>query len=139
MSPELIIWPMIIVALATLLLYFPMSSARVASVKSGKTKASVYRHNVGEPEESLRFSNAIRNQYETPILFYAVCIATYVTNNATMVMIGLAFAYAVFKLAHIFIHVTTNRLRHRRPVFALSMVVLIVMWIGLAGKLANLI
>lgn len=139
MSSELIVWPMIIVALVTLLLYFPMSSARVASVKNGKTKASVYRHNIGEPEESLRFSNAIRNQFESPVLFYAVCLATLVTNNANMAMVVLAFAYAALKIIHIFIHVTSNRLRRRRPVFALSLAVLIVMWIGLAGKLAGII
>ncbi len=137
MTQELIIWPMVIVALATLALYFPMSSARVASVKSGKTKASVYRHNIGEPEESLRFSNAIRNQFETPTLFYAVCLAAYATRNATMTMTILAFVYAAVKLAHVLSHITTNRLRYRRPIFALSFIILIALWLLLSLNLAG--
>ena len=139
MSPELIIWPMIIVALTTIWLYIPMSNARVASVKSGKTKASVYRHNVGEPEESLRFSNAIRNQYESPTLFYAVCLAAFVTQNANRLMIVLAFAYAIFKVAHVVSHITTNRLRYRRPIFGISFMVLIALWLTLAISLTGLV
>jgi len=130
---------MIVVALATLWLYIPMSNARVASVRKGKTKSSVYRLNVGEPEESLRFSNAIRNQFESPILFYAVCLAAYVTQNANIILIGLAFAYAVTKLVHIYIHTTSNRLRYRRPVFAVSLFILIAMWVFLAITMTGII
>ena len=139
MSSQLIIWPMIMVALATLWIYLPMSKVRVASVKSGKTKSSAYRLNIGEPEESLRYSNALRNQYESPVLFYTVCLAAFVTNNANSGMILLAFAYAIIKIIHITIHVTTNRLRHRRPIFALSYAILGVMWLVLAVRLTGLI
>ncbi len=139
MNAELIIWPMIVIALATLWLYVPMGNARVASVKSGKVKARVYKLNVGEPEESLQYSNALRNQYETPVLFYVVCLAAYVTDNANMVMVILAFVYAIFKTAHIVIHVKTNNLRHRRPIFALSWLILIVMWLVLGVSLTGVI
>ncbi len=139
MHAEQIIWPMIIIALSTLWLYVPMGNARVASVKSGKVKAGVYKLNIGEPEESLRYSNALRNQYEAPTLFYAVCLAAYVTDNANMVMVILAFAYALFKVAHIVIHVKTNKLRHRRPVFALSWLILVVMWLVLGVSLTGII
>ncbi len=139
MSPELIIWPMIAVALATVAIYFPMIKARKAVVANKSVKASVYRHNIGEPEESLRFSNPIRNQYETPVLFYAVCLAAFVTDNASPVMIVLAFAFAIAKISHLYIHVTTNRLRHRMPAFGLSLLVLATMWIVLAISLTGLI
>ena len=137
MSPELIIWPMILLALATILIYVPMVKARFRSVKEGKTKAHVYKNNQGEPEESLRFSNAIRNQYESPTLFYAVCLAAYVTNNVSGVMIGLAYAFAVAKLLHVFVHITSNRLRHRFKIFGLSLAILFVMWLVLAYNLVS--
>ncbi len=139
MNPELIIWPMIIIALATLWLYIPMGNARVAGVKSGKVKARVYKLNIGEPEESLRYSNALRNQYETPTLFYVACLAAYVTDSANIAMVVLAFAYAIFKTAHIVIHVKTNNLRHRRPIFALSWLILIIMWLVLGVSLTGII
>ncbi len=137
MDKTLIIWPMIVLALATLLLYLPMSRVRVGLVKSGKTKASVFKTNVGEPDESLQISNAIRNQYETPILFYAVCLSAYVTDHASIWMIVLAWAFMVIKLLHTAIHATTNRIRHRRPIFMVAYLVLIVMWIMFGLHLAG--
>ena len=137
MQSTLILWPMVLLALATLYLYIPMSKARIKSVKDGKVKAAVYRLNQGEPEESLRFSRAIANQYETPTLFYAVCIAAYVTSNASIVMIVLAWGYALLKIAHSYVHTSTNNLRHRRPIFMMSFLVLIFLWLVFAVHLTG--
>ena len=127
MSQEIIIWPMIALAITTIVIYVPMVKARFRSVASGEIKAHVYKHNVGEPDESLRFSNALRNQYETPTMFYAVCLAAYVTGNAAGAMAWLAIAYAVAKILHVLVHVTTNRLRHRFRIFGLSILILLIM------------
>ena len=135
MHPTVIFWPMIFLALASLLLYVRLSSARVKTVKEGKVKGSVYRHNVGEPEESLQFNRAIVNQFESPVLFYAVCIAAYASGNVGMVMIILAWAYGISKLVHIYVHITTNNLRHRRPVFMVTYVLLLCLWLVFAAHL----
>ena len=120
-------------------LYLPMSKARVKGVKEGKVKGSVYKHNIGEPEESLRFNKAIANQYETPVLFYAVCLATYVSGNASGLIVILAWLYVIVKLCHIFVHTTSNRLQQRRPIFIVSFAILGLMWIAFAVQLAGLI
>ncbi|MFK5977831.1 MAG: MAPEG family protein [Rhizobiaceae bacterium] len=138
MQSSLILWPMVILALATLYLYIPMSKARVKSVKDGKVKAAVYRLNQGEPEESMLFNRAIANQYESPTLFYAVCLAAYVSSNASMTMIVLAWAYALSKIAHSYVHTSSNKLRHRRPIFMASFLVLILLWVVLALHLAEI-
>lgn len=138
MNPDLIFWPMIILALYTLGLYVPMSRARVSAVKSGKVKASAFKLNEGEPEESRRINNAIANQYQVPILFYAVCLAAYVSGNAGSLMIVLAWAFTLAKIAHSLIHVTTNKLRHRRPMFMLAYFILILMWLAFAGHLLKM-
>ena len=138
MNPDLIFWPMIILALYTLGLYFPMSKARVSAVKSGKIKASTFKLNEGEPEESRVFNNAIANQFQSPILFYAVCLAAYASGNASSLIIVLAWIFAAVKIIHSLVHVTTNNLRHRRPVFMLAYLVLILMWLVFAGHLLKL-
>ncbi len=138
MTPELIIWPMVLLALVTLYLYVPMSRARRAAVASGKVKPSEFKLNKSEPEESRIFINAISNQYETPILFYAVCLSAYVTGNAGPVMIVLAWLYLIAKCIHVFVHVTTNRLRLRRPIFMVAYFLLAIMWLVLAGHLLKL-
>lgn len=135
MEADLIFWPMIILALATIWIYVPMSKARIRTIKEGKTKAGTYRLLQDEPEESLKFNNAIRNQYESPVLFYAVCLAAYVTGLAGPVMVVLAFAYVAAKLLHVWFQTTHNRLSRRRPAFMLSYAILTVMWIAFAVQL----
>ncbi len=138
MNNAAIVWPMVPLALITLWLYIPMSGARVRSVKQGGTKGSVYKLNVGEPEESLQFSNAIRNQYETPVLFYAVCLAAAAVDAVSMVMVVLAWAYAIIKIVHVAIHVITNNLRHRRPVFTIAYVIVAAMWLMLVVHMTGI-
>jgi len=138
MNPELIIWPMVVLALCTLYLYVPMSQARRAALAKGKVKASEFRLNTNEPDESLVYINALNNQYETPVLFYAVCVAAYATGNAGTTMIILAWLYLILKIMHIFIHVTSNRIRYRRPIFMCAYLVLAGMWLVFAGHLLEL-
>lgn len=129
MDSNLLLIPMALHAIATMLLYVPMSRARVKSVVEGKVRASVYRLNKEEPEESLKFSNAIRNQNETGILFYAACLTAFVSDGASWLTIGLAFGFLIIKLAHVFIHTTSNQLRLRRPMFAAALLVLLAFWL----------
>lgn len=135
MSETLIFWPMIALALATMSLYFRLSSRRVKGIKEGSVKGSVYKLNVGEPEESLQINRAIVNQFESPVLFYVVCIASYVSQNAGIAMVALAWLYAITKLIHIYVHTTSNNVRHRRPVFMVTYILLMLMWFLFAGSL----
>lgn len=139
MNNSVIFWPVIIQALVTLFLYIPMSARRVASVKSGTAKASDYRLVEKEPEDVRQMTRAIANQYETPILFYAVCLSAYVTQNVGVVMVALAWAYVVIKCVHVYVQTTSNRLRIRRPVFMLSFIVLIAMWVMFALQLGGIV
>jgi hypothetical protein len=129
MNPNLLLLPVAIHAIATMLIFIPMSRARVKSVMEGKVKASVYRYNTEEPEESRRFSNAIRNQNETGVLFYAACLVAYVSDALSWWTVGLAFAFLIVKLAHVSIQVTSNRLRTRRPVFMIALSILVLLWL----------
>ena len=139
MNDAAIFWPVIIQALVTLFLYIPMSSRRIASVKSGEAKASDYRLVEKEPANVRQMTRAIANQYETPILFYAVCVSAYVTQNVGVVMLALAWAYVIIKCCHVFVQTTSNRLRIRRPIFMVSFIVLIAMWVTFALQLGGLV
>ncbi len=138
MNSEAIFWPVIIQALVTLFLYIPMSARRIASVKLGTAKASDYRLIEKEPEDVRQMTRAIANQYETPILFYAVCLSAYVTQNVGATLLTLAWVYVAVKCVHVFVHTTSNRLRIRRPIFMVSFITLIAMWAVFALQLGGL-
>ncbi|MEM7461436.1 MAG: MAPEG family protein [Pseudomonadota bacterium] len=139
MSPTWLLWPMVIHALVTASIYFPMSRTRIRGVVDGKVKTSVYRLLRDEPEESLKFSNAIRNQNETGVLFYAACLVAYVTDGTSFLTVGLAWLFVIVKTIHVFIHTTNNKLRYRRPVFMVAYASLVLLWIFNGLHLAGLI
>jgi len=53
----------------------------------------------------------------------------------TPLLLGLAWAYVALRLLHSFIHVGYNKVMHRFNVFALSALVLLVMWVLLVAHL----
>ena len=138
MSPELILWPIVLLALVTISLYIPLRRARVASVVKGDVEAGVYKLNDGEPAASRQVNNAIGNQYESPVLFYAACLTAYVSDNAGITMIVLAWLYMILNSIHAYVAALDNRLRRRQPVFFAAFGVLLLMWLVLAAHLAGL-
>ena len=55
------------------------------------------------PDYVLVVSNNLANQYEAPILFYVVCIVSYVTNSVTDLTIWLACGYCALRYLHSYV------------------------------------
>jgi hypothetical protein len=89
------------------------------------------------PEDVRKIANNAHNQFETPILFYVLCGAATYLGVTGPVMAFLAWGYIATRLVHTFIHVTTNRVRHRFYAFTAGMAVLFSMWLVLAVRLAG--
>ena len=125
-------WPIIAQAALVYLLYMLLGYRRRKMLKSGKVRASDYRENRGEPTESLIVKNSLANQYELPVLFYACCILLYMTEADNLIALVLAWTFVALRYVHAFVHVTSNDLRYRSPLFAAGYVVLGAMWVWLA-------
>jgi hypothetical protein len=119
-------------------LYGLLGLRRQAMVKAAKIILSQFRENhaANEPAESLVVRNSIANQFELPLLFHACCILLYVAEADNLIALVLAWAFVASRYAHAFVHVTTNNLRYRSPLFALGYVILAAMWIWLAVWMA---
>lgn len=72
------------------------------------------------------------NLLEVPTLFYAVCLALFVTGTVDGLALGLAWAYVGLRAVHSAIHVTYNRVIHRLALFAVSNFVLMALWLVFA-------
>ena len=131
-----VLWPVVVQAFATLGLYVAMSRVRVAAVKAGKVEARAYKYVENEPEETRNYTRALANQFESPVLFYAACLTAYVPDTANLVVVLLAWAFALSKLVHMVLHATQNRLRHRRPAFFAAYFFLVFLWIAVAVSMA---
>lgn len=86
----------------------------------------------GAPLFVLRPTRQLANQFEFPILFYALIAIAIAVPVHDPVIAGLAWAYVALRWAHALSHLAFNRLYVRTPIFMVSNVVLLAMWVILA-------
>jgi hypothetical protein len=132
-----IFWPMIAHFVLVGIVYYLLSAGRVRAVKEGKATVSQFRENRDEPEYSLFARNNLENQFELPVFFNIVCLSLFVTGHATLYPVLLAWLFVISRYAHSYIHIKTNRIRHRRPLFIAGFLILLLMWLWFAIKLAT--
>lgn len=137
MNQTAIFWPVIAHVLLVYIVYAVVSRRRVAAVKAGNARTSQFRENREEPPESVFAHNNLLNQFQLPVLFLAACLCLYVTNGVDIVALALAWIFIASRYAHAWIHVTTNRIGYRRPLFVVGYVALGFMWLALAFHLAQ--
>ena len=137
MSPtEATIWPVIAHVALVFCLYLLLSMRRMRAVREGRARSEQFRENREEPAESLVVKNALANQFELPVLFYAVSILLYLVDADNPATVAGGWLFVALRYAHAYVHVTSNRLRYRRPLFIAGLAVLFLLWIWLGVWLA---
>ncbi|RDJ15477.1 MAPEG family protein [Rhizobium grahamii] len=125
-------WPIIAHVALVYLLYMLLAYRRQKLVQAGEVRRSNYRENRDEPLEGLVVKHSLANQFELPVLFYACCVLLYMTEADNLVAVVLAWIFVALRYLHAFVHVTSNDLRYRSPLFGAGYVVLGAMWVWLA-------
>lgn len=128
--------PMVAHVLLVFVLYALLSIRRVGLVRAGKVQVSQFRENRDEPGESLVVRNSIANQFELPVFFHVCCVLLYITEADNIVSLALAWLFVACRYLHAFVHVTSNRIRYRRPLFMVGVATLGGMWIWLSVWMA---
>jgi hypothetical protein len=70
----------------------------------------------------------LRNLFEIPVLFFAVCLALYTTGFVTELQVSLAWGFVLLRAVHSFVHTTYNRVMHRFLAYAVSTLFVFAMW-----------
>lgn len=128
MSGETIFWPVLAQVALTFAIYVVVSLRRVGAVSAGKATHADYRVPIVEPEASATAIRSLNNQFELPILFYLCCVVLFLLGSVSNAALILAWLFVASRVAHAYIHVTTNRLKHRRPLFMVGFLVVFAMW-----------
>lgn len=137
-SATAIFWPMIAHVVLVAALYALLGARRGAAMKAGRAKLSQFRENLNEPQESLFARNSLANQFELPVLFYAACLSLHVTGGDGAGAVALAWLFSLSRYVHAFIHVTSNRIRHRQPAFIVGFLALTGLWAMLSIHLLRI-
>lgn len=131
MRAEAIFWPVGLLALWTLAVLLQVGFRRFAATRAGRVQVEAFR--LGEspdvPVDVALPNRNLINLLEVPLLFYVVCLSLYVTHQVRLGCLRLAWIYVGLRVIHTLIHLTTNNVRQRLMVFALSNFVLVALWI----------
>jgi hypothetical protein len=132
MPAQAVLLPVFAQMALTFGLWFWMAYLRVTLVRRGVVNSrDVALREPNWPPHVRQVINAAHNQIETPLLFYAITILAVVMRQADLLFVVLAWVYVVVRLLHAYIHVTSNRVSLRGPLFGGSLMALFVMWIVL--------
>ena len=113
-----------------------MAKVRVAShVSKEVTYRDVALDARNYPDSVKQFQNNVTNQFETPVLFYAVVAIAAATQSANWpVAIG-TMIFVASRYTHHMIHVGSNHVSKRFNAFLVGLVGLLIAWIGLGVAL----
>ena len=126
MDAKLILWPLLLQVLLTLTLFILLGKRKAVAFKEGKVdRQKAALDNSAWPDEVLKVSNSIQNQFQTPVLFYILSLALFVSGGVTTSVLVVAWLYAVSRLVHAYIHVGSNYVPARFRVFVLGCLSLI--------------
>lgn len=137
MNPIMILLPVAAMAILTLMVILMLARKRFRAVKSGEMSGHFYkRYDDGKEPDHIRYvSRNLSNLFETPVLFYTACLVAYISNSVSMALVIIAWIYVLLRVAHTGIHTTSNKVRIRFNLFALSYFFLVAMWIMIAIQL----
>ena len=74
-------------------------------------------HNHAWPDDVLKVSINIQNQFQTPVLFYTLAGIFLVLDGVTAGFLLFAWIYIITRLIHTYVHVGTNYVPVRFKVF----------------------
>jgi hypothetical protein len=130
MTLPMILAPLFVEVILTFLLVFWLATLRVPIITRGAIKAQdVDLRQPNWPRHMLQVGNSFSNQFEAPVLFYVLTVLAIITKHADILFVVLAWIFVLSRIAHAVVHVTTNNLQQRGPLFGVGLLVLAIMWL----------
>ena len=132
----MILLPLFVLVLMTFTLMVLMARSRIGALKRGEVKmADVALGQTNWPPRAQQISNCYHNQFQLPVLFYVLTILAIITRHADYLFVVLAWLFVLARIAHAYVHCTTNYVRHRFNAFLVGALVLLVMWVIFAVQI----
>jgi hypothetical protein len=139
MNQTAIFYPMAAMVLLVVLVCCLMLRERIAEMKARKISPSKVASStqMNRILENTRAADNYKNLFEMPVLFYALCLALYMTQSLNQNYLWAAWLFVALRVLHSFIHIVYNNVMHRFSVFALSMWVIAGMWAAFIWQMAG--
>ena len=140
MSVQMVLLPVFIQIGLTFALLFGMATLRTRTLASGETKLrDIALREPNWPAKATQIGNCFANQFELPVLFYALIAIALPLRHADLFIVLMSWVFVVTRFAHAGVFVTSNDVRPRSLAWFAGVLVLAAMWLYFALKILLLI
>ncbi len=138
MNANLIFGPLLAQLLLTVGMFMLLATRKAQAVrlKNVNLKLAALDHRAW-PDDVVKVSNNIANQFETPILFYIVCLTLFLLHAVSAGVLMLAWLYVGTRFVHGFVHVRSNLVPVRLRAFAAGLSILLILMLVIFWELAH--
>ena len=135
MNQSLILLPVYGQVLITFAVLFIMGGRRRSALVSKATRLKdIALGQDAWPADATKAANNFSNQFEVPVLFYAVSAFALLTRSVDAWMLGFATLFVAARAVHAFIHLGGNMVMNRAYAYFVSVAAVLAMWVLLMGR-----
>ena len=128
--------PVFVLVLMTFVLLVMTGLTRAADLRARRLKLSdIALGQDAWPVRTTQIGNAFNNQFQVPVLFYALVAYVLLTGKQDYIFIAAEWLFVILRMAHAFIHVTSNDVQQRFSAYAAGALVLLLMWLWYAIRI----
>ena len=130
MSVSSLLLPVFVQVFLTFGTLFWMGALRQRLFRSGTVKPQdvALRENRW-PLEAQQAANSYLNEFEIPVLFYAVVAFILITSTNSIIFVILAWVFVLSRVVRAYVHLTSNVVPVRGMAFAIGVAALFAMWV----------
>lgn len=122
---QLILGAVFLQMLMTIALILLMGMRRVTALQKRQVRMSEISLATDKyPDGAKKAGNALNNQFQLPVMFYALVAILLILGHATHVHVWLAWAFVISRLVHAFIHIGSNNVNFRFGAYLLGVFIL---------------
>ena len=128
--------PLLALVFLTFLVWVYMYVTRLGEIKRKSIdpqSLDTRTHSQALLTESSAQADNLKNLFELPVLFYVAVLLALVLMLQDQLLVQLAWSYVALRYVHSLVHCTYNRVMHRFIVYAVSCLLLMLIWARLAA------
>ncbi|HVG51640.1 MAG TPA: MAPEG family protein [Xanthobacteraceae bacterium] len=134
-----ILWPFLAQIGWTFLLYAWLTVARKRAVDRGEVDYSAFLLGREEPLEVARITRNLSNQFELPVVFYALVVLLIALKQVTTLDVVAAWIFVAGRVIHTLVQTLTDNVPLRGQVFMINFLAVVVLaghiaWLAFTGQ-----
>lgn len=134
----LMMWAVLAQVLLTAAIYLVLLQRKRRAFAAGTVdRARLALHADAWPDPVQQANNNLRNQFELPVLFYALVLLLLQIGRPGLAAVVLAWAFVALRLAHAWVHLGNNHVPTRRNIFALGTLAILGLLLTAAWRLLS--